>query len=138
MILSATIVPAGCTTLMLECLADMAAMFPEQLWGQDASASRALIRESIEQNDRFELIVRTDSGEIAGIAVAAVEHDPHVGLCFSVQWRVVFPQYRHSTCNIKLHRHLVHLARKFGCPVMAFTRRIGEGKYMLDYKRLEK
>lgn len=124
------------TAVSMENMLAMVADAPELTWQRTAYEAASDITATIECFERVELLVYR-GGELAGVAIACVEEDMHVGRCLSVQWRFVFPQYRNSSVIIELHRAVVDLARKVGVGVLAYTQRTGLGRYQLIYKRLQ-
>ena len=120
-------------------MANMLAMVadaPELTWQRTAYEAASDIAASIECLERVELLVYR-GGTLAGVAIVCVDEDMHVGRCLAVQWRFVFPEHRHSSVIMELHRAVVDLTRKVGVGVLAFTQRTGLGRYQLIYKRLK-
>jgi hypothetical protein len=108
------------TAISMDNMLLMVADAPELTWQRTAHEAAAGITSSIECLERVELLVYRGS-ELAGVAIACLDDDMHVGHCLTVQWRFVFPAHRHSSVIMELQRAVVYLARKVGAGVVAFT-----------------
>lgn len=107
---------------------------PELVWFRTEAQALSAIESSIVRNARYELSVWNDN-KLLGVAIAVPDDDDHVGVCLSIQWRFVLPEAR-GLAGIKLQRAILHLARRLGYPVVAYTKRIGCAKYELKYVRI--
>jgi GNAT superfamily N-acetyltransferase len=107
---------------------------PELIWFRPEAEALSRIRDSIEANARWELSV-WDDDKLLGVAIAVPDDDDHVGVCLSIQWRFILPEHR-GLAGIKLQRAILHLAKRLGYPVVAYTKRIGCAKYELKYVRM--
>ena len=96
----------------------------------------SIINATASLDEWVELVVRDASGRLVGFAVATDDDDAHVGPCLGVQWRMVFPEAPAGTC-MRLQRGLVKLARECNYKVMAYTHRVGEGRYEINYTKLK-
>lgn len=122
------------TTLALELAAAYVADAPELVWKRSESEALAAIRRSVVENNRYEVSV-WDGDKIVGVAIAVPDDDDHVGVCLSVQWRFVLPEYR-GLAGVKLQRAIMHLARRLQFGIIAYTKRTGDAKYELRYIRV--
>ncbi len=93
------------------------------------------VHDSICSIERLEVLA-TVGGRPAGIAVLAVDEDLHVGLCLSVQWQYVLPEFRNAGVSPAFLRVARDVARKANLPTLAFTHRLGPGVYKTSYRRL--
>lgn len=90
------------------------------------------IIESTEENERYEFCARIGS-EVVAVAIVVEDHDIHVGPSWTIQWNYVKPEYR----SLGIARHVLQTLRKLAkqCNVpYSYTKRVGEGKYLLTYK----
>ena len=72
-------------------------------------------------------------GQPVAITVFAVEQDPHVGACLSVQWNYCSKAFRASGWGRVVVRLLQKCMRELGIPTGCYTQRRGPGVYMLKY-----
>lgn len=84
------------------------------------------------ENDRYEYRAIVD-GELAGVAILVWDYDIHVGDSWAIQWNYVKPQYRNYGIAREVFRVLKALAKEDNIPY-SYTKRVGEGKYLLTYK----
>ncbi|WGH28293.1 hypothetical protein 10P302A_gene0033 [Pseudomonas phage 10P302A] len=111
--------------------------FPEMTWNRSVLQACIDICEATESLDEWvELVVRDDAGRLVGFAVATDDDDSHVGPLLGVQWRMVFPEAPRGTC-MKLQRGLIQIAKASNYSTLAYTHRLGEGRYEINYTRLK-
>lgn len=109
---------------------------PELTWFRTPDVALANIQQSVREFDRYEIAVWSERNSLpVGVAIVVEEFDDHVGQCLSVQWRFVRPAFR-GCAGRELHRAVLRLAAQLDYPVVAYTRRIGLGKYELKYLRI--
>ena len=123
----------------VRCLLDgLAAAFvhdaPELVWQRTEAEAIQTIVASIEAGDRYEISV-LDGNNRVGLAIVVPDEDDHVGVCLSVQWRFVLPEYR-GLAGFKLQRAVLALAKHLHYNVVAYTKRTGLGTYELRYVQL--
>lgn len=127
----------GDQAVFRERLEEMVLTYPELTWERTPEEAFAEICEATESlTEWVELVVRDPEGKLVGFAIASDDNDTHVGPCLGVQWRIVFPEAPKGTCAW-LQRGLVKLARECNYNVMAYSHRLGEGRYEITYKRLK-
>lgn len=127
----------GDRAVFRERLREIIEQFPEMTWTRSFYEAHAEICAATESLDEWvELVVRDASGKLVGFAVATDDDDSHVGALLGVQWRMVFPEAPAGTC-MKLQRGLIKLARECNYNVMAYTHRVGEGRYEINYTKLK-
>ncbi|WYW04378.1 hypothetical protein Kurepalu2_00031 [Pseudomonas phage vB_PpuP-Kurepalu-2] len=127
----------GDRAVFRERLREIIQQFPEMTWTRSYMEAYAEICNATESLDEWvELVVRDASGRLVGFAVATDDDDSHVGALLGVQWRMVFPEAPKGTC-LSLQRGLVKLARSCNYKVMAYTHRLGEGRYEIKYTQLK-
>lgn len=112
------------------------AEFPEFTWQRSHSEAFKEICEETESIDRVEITVTDPDGALVGFAVVVDEEDPHVGPCLGVQWRYVSPSSR-GPVGVALQRGIIKLARMVHYSVVAYTKRLGEGRYEINYLKLK-
>lgn len=88
---------------------------------------------SITENEREEFVCYLGDTVVA-FGCLVLDDDDHVGECVGVQWSYATPEARsQSGFARRLFRGLREAARHLGLPY-AYTKRIGEGKYIIQYK----
>ncbi|QMP84058.1 hypothetical protein phiB1_1_31 [Pseudomonas phage phiB1_1] len=91
---------------------------------------------SVEGHNRFELAAYADDGSLVGGCVLAPDEDQHVGTCLSVMWHYVIPEQRQGAIGRRFMRLAVNCAKAGGFPVLAYSHRIGVGRYEITYRWL--
>src|SRR5690554_1431562 len=91
-------------------------------------------KEGIEDNPRLEVLKYADD-RLVGFAVIALDDDAHVGLCASVQWQYVLPEFRDSTMLKQTLQTAEALAEASAAPYISYSHRIGVGEYRIKYRR---
>ena len=84
--------------------------------------------------DRYEVFA-WDCDTVVGGVILAVDYDLHVGECLTVVFQYVHPQYRHRGISRQFLRTAMRVARELGLKTLAYTHRVGDGKYMTTYRR---
>jgi len=120
--LGASLIPAGY------------AEFPEFREGGTLEQVTSRLREAMESLDRYELVV-SERGAVVGYACAALDEDLHVGLCLTLQWQYVLPEYR-GAVGREFVRWLLRKARSSGLKHVAYSHRINQGHYAIKYRRI--
>lgn len=108
---------------------------PEMLWQSTPEEANERIITGLECLDRYEITARDRSGELIGFASVAEDSDDHVGPVLGVQWLFVKSGNRGIT-GFRLRKAIYAIAESLGYQVLAYTHRLGEGRYELIYKRL--
>lgn len=91
---------------------------------------------SVRDVARFELLAYMD-GRVVGAMVCAVEGaDPHVGHCLTVMYNYVLPEYRNLGIAKHFLRAAMSIASSVGAPMLAYTHRVGVGRYMTTYRKV--
>ncbi|WP_323115382.1 hypothetical protein [Pseudomonas guariconensis] len=109
---------------------------PEMLWCGTASDAALRIIKSTEDNDRWEVTARTPEGVLVGYAVVVPDFDSNIGPVAGVQWLFVLPEFRHMSVLMGIYQGIVTAAHYEELDVLAYTRRLGLGRYELTYKRI--
>lgn len=125
----------GHPTEALEIIPAVLDVIPEMLWQATPTEATARIVSGLESLDRFEITARSPSGQLIGFASVAEDDDDHVGPVLGVQWLFVADGHR-GVAGFRLRRAIYALAEQLGYQVLAYTHRLGEGRYELIYKRL--
>lgn len=107
---------------------------PEMTWQSKPLEAACRIVESAEEHDRIELTA-WDGHLLVGIIVLVEDADDQVGPLLGTQWFYVRPGYR-GTAGLRLMRYAQKTALGMGYRVMAYTHRLAEGKYEINYQRL--
>lgn len=84
------------------------------------------------ENSRYEYRAFVD-GKLAGVAIIVRDYDIHVGDSWAIQWNYVKPEYRNLGIAREVFQEVKVLAKAFNVPY-SYTKRVGEGKYLLTYK----
>lgn len=111
---------------------------PEMTWCGHAGTAALRLIKSTEENDRWEVVARTTDGRLVGYAVVAPDFDSNVGPVAGVQWFFVIPEYRRGPVVRDIYRGIITAARFEELEVLAYTRRLGLGRYELTYKRIRR
>lgn len=108
---------------------------PEATWASSREdAMRRLTAECVER-ERVE-IAAFDGDQLVGFVAMVAEEDGNVGPCLSLLWNYVKPSHRGAAIGRHFMRRLVLYARQCGLPTIAYTHRLGLGRYELTYRRL--
>ncbi|WYW04284.1 hypothetical protein Kompost2_00034 [Pseudomonas phage vB_PpuP-Kompost-2] len=119
-----------------ECLFEILDAFPEFTWGSSRLEAYSRICYATESIDRCEVIVRDPDGTLLGFAVLVDDDDDHVGECLGVQWRYIRPEAR-GAIGRAIQREILKIARKANHQFVAYTKRLGDGRYEINYTRLK-
>lgn len=84
---------------------------------------------------RYEIGVHNGECTVGGI-ILAPDDDPHVGECLSVFAQYVMPEYRNLGVSMYCMRLALRIARDAGYNVLAYTHRVGVGRYETIYRRI--
>lgn len=125
----------GEPTAAVEIIPAVLQVIPEMLWQATPVEATERIVSGIECLDRYELIARDPAGNLIGFSSAAEDSDDHVGPVLGVQWLFV-TEDRRGAAGFRLRKAVYALAYQLGYSVLAYTHRLGEGRYELIYKRL--
>lgn len=87
-------------------------------------------------DDRFEIGVHNGEHTVGGI-ILAPDDDVHVGCCMSVFAQYVMPEYRNKGVSMYCMRLALRVARDAGYKVLAYTHRVGVGRYETIYRRIK-
>lgn len=120
-------------TLCLPLIGPAIREFPE-MQGRPFDETFVRVARSIEENERVELIA-TQYGETVGGLVLVLEDDQHVGPCCSVQWAYV--PAGNPRVGATLYRTALRLARRHRVPYLAYTKRVGVGRFSMVYRKLQ-
>lgn len=107
---------------------------PELLWGEDRAATISRMVDSCEEVERVELVA-FDGERCVGICVMGTDYDCNVGPSLSIAWNFVLPEYR-GIVGQRFLRRAFRLCAELCLPTLAYTHRIGEGEYVLKYRRI--
>lgn len=124
----------GEPTSVVPLIQEVLAATPEMSWGAPTESPGARIVRVTQDNPRFEILAKDPSGALVGVAVAVPDDDSNVGECLGVQWLFVVPEHR-GPVGAALMREVFRLARRAGLHTVAYTRRLGPGRYELIYSR---
>lgn len=87
----------------------------------------------VQNTPRFEVLVYDDELCVGGVVIAE-DDDLHVGHCLSVMFNYVLPEYRCTGITAQTMRALRRIAENLQVPTIAYTHRVGAGKYTTTYK----
>jgi hypothetical protein len=127
--------PEGKPTEAVEIIPAVLDVIPEMLWQSTPLEATDRIVAGIQALDRYEITARDSSGSLIGFASVAEDVDDHVGPTLSVQWLFVAEGHR-GVAGFRLRKAIYLVAEELGYRVLAYTHRLGEGRYELIYKRL--
>lgn len=120
-----------------EVLNDILDELPELTWGGSrVECYERICRSTEELDERIEITVRNPEGALLGFAVIVNDEDDHVGECLGTQWHWVHPDHRGPVGRMIL-RAIVRIASHSGYKVVAYTKRLGLGRYEINYKQLK-
>ena len=103
-----------------------------ELQTQPARAWLGKTLHALQSVGRTEVLVRVN-GENAGGGIIARGFDPHVGECIEILCQYVLPEFRNMGVSARIMRKAVKLAKG---SVLAYTHRIGDWKYLTQYRRI--
>lgn len=109
--------------------------FPEMHWQCSIPEATQRLVNDTNSNTRAEITARDPSGALVGFVALAEDEDSHVGELLGVQWFYVLPEYR-GEVGRKLMRVILKVAKATGYEVLAYTHRLSEGRYEINYRRL--
>lgn len=109
--------------------------FPEFLWQSSIPEAVERLVEDTRALFRAEITARDATGKLVGFVSLTEDDDSHVGELMGVQWFYVLPEYR-GAVGRKLVREIHRIAKATGYGVLAYTHRLGEGRYEINYRRL--
>lgn len=107
---------------------------PEMIWCSTVEETRQRLVTSCTEVLRVELMAFENNRPV-GFCVLVADDDATVGPCLGVMWNFVLPEHR-GTVGARFLRRAVQIAKRVDLPVLAYTHRIGEGKYTVTYRRL--
>ncbi len=90
---------------------------------------------SVQMVARYEFHAILDGRVVGAMVVAEEADDPHVGCCLSVLYNYILPEYRDIGIAGHFLRGAMRLAKSLGYPVLAYTHRVGAGRYLTTYRR---
>lgn len=128
---------AGSPACFRPVLSDILEELPELTWGDSTVEAFQRICQSTESLDeRIEITVTDLEGRLVGFAVVAHDDDDHVGRCLGTQWHWVHPDHRGKVGRMIL-REIFRVAKENEYPTVAYTKRLGLGRYEVNYKQLK-
>lgn len=110
--------------------------FPEMHWQCSIPEAVERLVQDTRDNERVEITVRGPDGSLMAFAVLAEDSDSHVGEMLGVQWFYVLPEHR-GAIGRRLMRYIVRFAQVNNYGVLAYTHRISEGRYEINYRKME-
>lgn len=135
--ISARVLRAGQPACFREVLGEILDELPELTWGGSRIESTVRICQSTEElEERIEITVRDPYGALVGFAVVTNDEDDHVGECLGTQWHWVHPDHRGPVGRMIL-RAIIRIASHAGYKTVAYTKRLGVGRYEINYKQLK-
>jgi len=126
----------GVSTLVNGLVVNAIDHIPELTWQSSPEEAFRRITWDIKANERFEILAKSEEGRVVGAVIMTADDDCHVGELITVQWFYVNPDYR-GQVGRKLVRLSRAIAKSTDFRVMAFTHRISEGRYEINYRKLE-
>lgn len=137
MIIQATYKKEGQPACFREVLSDILEELTELTWGGSrVECYERICRSTEELEDRIEITVRAPCGRLVGFAVVVNDEDDHVGECLGTQWHWVHPDHRGPVGRMIL-RAIIRIASHVGYKTVAYTKRLGVGRYEINYKQLK-
>ncbi len=106
------------------------------LWQSSLPEAIKRLVEDTQAHFRAEITARDTTGKLVGFVALVEDDDSHIGELMGVQWFYVLPEYR-GTVGRRLVRETHRIAKATGYEVMAYTHRLGEGRYEINYRRLK-
>ncbi len=135
--LAAHVQKEGHPACFREVLSDILEELTELTWGGSrVECYERICRSTEELDERIEITVRDPQGKLVGFAVVVNDEDDHVGECLGTQWHWVHPDHRGPVGRMIL-RAIVRLASNAGYKTVAYTKRLGVGRYEINYKQLK-
>lgn len=110
--------------------------FPEMLWQSSPQEAIERLIHDTQCHYRAEITARDPSGRLVGFVSLVDDDDSHVGELLGVQWFYVLPEHR-GDVGRKLLKAIQQTAKASGYSVMAYTHRLAEGRYEINYRRLK-
>jgi hypothetical protein len=135
-ILSVVFKSPGEQAVFRECLAEILDAYPEFTWGSSRIEAYSRICYATESIDRCEVIARDPEGALMGFAVLVDDDDDHIGPCLGVQWRFIRPEHR-GAVGRTIQRKIIEIARSANHQFIAYTKRLGTGRYEINYTQLK-
>lgn len=108
---------------------------PEMTWQCTREEAASRVFRETEEVERVEVEARDSSGALVGYITATDDDDPNVGPILGIQSFFVLPEHR-GPVGRSLLREIVKVARGCRYEIIGFTRRVGEGRFELNYMRL--
>lgn len=137
MIIRANLKLAGHKACFREVLPAILEELPELRWGGSyEECYNRICRSTEDLDERIEITVRDPKGDLVGFAVITNDEDDHVGECMGTQWHWVHPDHRGPVGRLIL-RAIIRLASHAGYKTVAYTKRLGVGRYEVNYKQLK-
>ena len=136
MILRSVLLEPGQPSSAREIMSRIIDEMTELTWQSTREEASNRVLESVESIHRIEITVRDPSGALVGIAACVGEDDDHLGVVFSVQWRFVLPEAR-GAVGVAIQREILRAARRAGVRVVAYTKRVSEGRLEVIYQKLK-
>lgn len=93
-------------------------------------------QDSVSSIARYELVALVGDRVVGAMVVAEEGDDPHVGDCLSVVYNYVLPEYRSIGIGRHFFRAAIRLAESLGHHTLAYTHRVGAGKYLTTYRKV--
>lgn len=109
---------------------------PEMLWQSSIEEATERMHEASQGFERVELCLRDPLGALVGFAVLVEDSDSNIGDVCSIQWLYVLPEYR-GVGGRMLLKECMKVTQGSGYEVMAYTKRLSEGRFELTYRRLK-
>lgn len=91
---------------------------------------------TVQAHDRIEVLQYVQDLCVGGVVLVPEQNDLHVGHCMSVLFQYVLPAYRNTGLSTRFMRAARRCTRTAGAPVLAYTHRVGVGKYLTTYRRV--
>lgn len=133
---SCSFMDAGTRTAGRELVEEAVTEFPEFTWASTHKEAVERVVDSVEELDRAEVYARTENGTLVGILVVTDDEDDQVGPVMGVQWHFVSADYRNGPVGARLLKGAIKAAKLARYNVLAYTHRLGEGRYEINYRRL--
>jgi GNAT superfamily N-acetyltransferase len=135
--IKATLRYEGQPACFREVLEDILEELTELTWGGSrVECYERICRSTEELDERIEITVRSPEGALLGFAVVVDDEDDHVGNCLGTQWHWVHPEHRGPVGRMIL-KAILRLASHAGYKTVAYTKRLGVGRYEINYKQLK-
>lgn len=109
--------------------------FAEFTWARSHKEACESIIESTKDLDLWDEFYVDGPEGLLAFAVVADDDDAQVGPCLGVQWCMALPGSPPWAIP-RIHRALRKYAKKCGYEVMAYTHRLSEGRYEINYVKV--